>query len=187
MRPIQKQIYGFALWIVLAAVPCAWAQAAPDKTELLRKTGPIEIVADRMEALSEKRQIVFSGNAVATRGDIKLKTDRLTITYKPSGQPKEKIGKADMAMSGDLEKIELKGNVVITQNDLSATGDEAVYYADGAKIVMTGNPVLKQGKNLIKGCRVVIFIDENRGRVEQCDTGGKERVTAIIHPQEKKD
>ncbi|MBP7342061.1 MAG: lipopolysaccharide transport periplasmic protein LptA [Smithellaceae bacterium] len=168
-------------------VPCAWAQTVPDKKELLRKSGPIEIVSDRMEAFQEKHTIVFSGNAVATRGDITLKTDRLAIFYKPSGPAKEKTGRPDAAVAGDLERIELKGNVVITQNDLSATGEEAVYHAQDAKVIMTGNPVLKQGKNLIKGCRVVIFIDENRGRVEQCDAGGKERVTAIIHPQEKKD
>lgn len=181
----KKVLLSFCLSF-LAALTTAWAQPAIDKKDMLRKTGPIEIVADRMEAFQEKRVIVFSGNTVAKQGDIRLKTDRMTIFYKQSQDKKDKAGKHDMAVTGDLEKIELKGNVVVNQNDMSATSEEAVYYQDGAKVIMTGNPVLQQGKNVIKGCRVVIFIDESRGKVEQCETGNSGRVTAIIHPEEKK-
>ena len=181
-----KKLYLFVIFILVTMNTYGWAQTASDKKDMLRKTGPIEIVSDKMEAFQEKKMIVFSGNAIAQQGDIKLKTDRLTIYYKKSADKKEKIGKQEVDVAGDLEKIELKGNVTITQKDLSATGDDAVYYQEGAKFVMTGNPVLRQGRNIIKGCRVIIFIDENRGKVEQCDAGNAERVTAIIHPQDNK-
>ncbi len=181
-----KKSYLLVIFVLLFMLPFAWADPAINKKNMMRKSGPIEVVADRMEAFQEKRIIVFSGNTVATQGDIKLKTDRLSIYYKKSGEQKDKIGKQDMAVAGDLEKIELQGNVIVTQNDISATSETAVYYQDGAKVIMTGNPVLQQGKNVIKGCRVVIFIDENRGEVQKCETGSTGRVTAIIHPQEKK-
>jgi len=181
-----KKIYIASIFILFMMIPCAWAQVGLDKKSITRKAEPIEVVSDKMEAFQEKKMIVFSGNAVATRGDIKLKTDRLSIYYKKPNNKKEKIGKEDIAVAGDLEKIELKGHVIITQKDLSATGEEAVYYQESAQFVMTGNPVLRQGKNVIKGCRVMIFIDENRGKVEQCDTENSGRVTAIIHPQDKK-
>ena len=181
-----KRNYWFVFLILFFLQSLAWSQPAINKKDMMRKSGPIEVVADRMEAYQEKRMIVFSGNTVATQGDIKLKTDRLSIYYKKSDEKKEKTGKHDMTVAGDLEKIELQGNVVVTQNDLSATSEAAVYYSDGAKVIMTGNPVLQQGKNVIKGCRVVIFIDENRGEVQKCETGSPGRVTAIIHPQEKK-
>jgi len=181
-----KIFFLYVLFIFVTAPLAVWAQPVIDKKDMLRKTGPIEIAADRMEAFQEKRMIVFVGNTVAKQGDIRLKTDRMTIYYKPSQDKKDKVGKQDMAVTGDLEKIELKGNVVVTQNDMSATSEEAVYYQEGAKVVMTGNPVLQQGKNVIKGCRVVIFIDESRGEVQKCETESTGRVTAIIHPEEKK-
>jgi len=181
-----KNIYLAVFFILFTMNTCVWAQTGFDKKDMLRKTGPIEIVSDKMEAFQEKKMIVFSGNAVATQGDIKMKTDRLSIYYKKSNEKKEKIGKQEVEMAGDLDKIEMKGNVNITQKDLSASGNEAVYYQENAQFIMTGNPVLRQGKNVIKGCRVIIFIDENRGKVEQCATENSGRVTAIIQPQDKK-
>ena len=163
-----------------------WAQVGLDHKNTIRKSEPIEIVSDKMEAFQEKSMIVFYGNAVATKGDIQLKTDRLSIYYKKSNTKTEKVGKQEIQASGDLDRIELKGNVVITQKEVSATGDEAVYYQESARIVMTGNPVLQQGKNVIKGCRVIVYIEENRGKVEQCEAENSGRVTAIIHPQDKK-
>jgi lipopolysaccharide export system protein LptA len=51
---------------------------------------------------------------------------------------------------------------------------------------MTGNPVLQQEKTVIKGCKVTIQVDENRGKVEHCTAENSGRVTAVIHPQKKK-
>ena len=64
-----------------------------------------------------------------------------------------------------------------------ARGDEAVYYRDSNKIVMTGNAVLNEGKNFIKGDRVIVYLNENRGVVE---SNTQKQVKAIIYPQERK-
>ena len=181
-----KKIYLVVFLILFTMNTCAWAQTGLDKKNLLRKTEPIEIVSDKMEAFQEKKMIIFSGNTVATQGDIKLKTDRLTIYYKDANQKKEKIGKQEIQTTGDLERIEAKGNVNVTQKEISATSEEAVYYQEDAKIIMTGNSVLKQGKNIIKGCKVIIYLNENKGDVQRCDAENSGRVTAIIHPQDKK-
>jgi lipopolysaccharide export system protein LptA len=181
-----KKIYLVILFTLFPMNIHLWAQAAFDQKNMLHKTEPIQIVSDKMEAFNEKKIVVFSGNAVATQGDIKLKTDRLSFYYKKTNEKKEKIGKLEVEATGDLDRIEAKGHVVITQKEIAATGDEAVYYQDNARIVMTGNPVLQEGKNVIKGCRVIIFINENRGKVEQCDSENSGRVTAIIHQQGKK-
>ncbi len=183
---ILKKVYLFVFFILLATSAVSWAQTGFDQKNIIRKTEPIEIVSDRMEAFQEKKMVVFSGNAVATQGDIKMKTDRLSFYYKKSTEKKEKVGKHEVEAAGELDRIEAKGHVVITQKEISATGDEAVYFQENAQIVMTGNPVLQQGKNTIKGCRVIIYINENRGKVEQCETENSGRVTAIIHPEGKK-
>jgi len=181
-----KKTLLFALLFLFVTCGLLFAQTGVNSKNMFRKNDPIEIVADRMDAFQEKKIVVFSGNAEVTQGDVKLKTDRITIHYKDANQKKEKIGKHDIGTSGEIDRIEAKGNVKITQKQMSATGEEAVYYQDNARIEMTGNPVLQDGNNTIKGCRVVIFMNENRGRVEKCETGDSKRVTATIIPQSKK-
>ena len=71
----------------------------------------------------------------------------------------------------------------MTQGKRVATGDEAIYYRDSNKVILTGNAVLSEGKNSVKGDRVIVFLNENRGIVES-DT--QKQVKAIIYPQNKK-
>jgi lipopolysaccharide export system protein LptA len=181
-----KKIWVILFHVLILVPHLVWGQTTIDQRSVLRKNEPIEIVADRMEAIQEKRVVVFSGNAEATQGDIKLKTDRLSIFYKESDAKKDKKENQSIQTTGQMDRIEAKGNVKITHKQMSATGDEAVYYQETAQIIMSGNPVLHDGSNTIKGCRIVIYIQENRGKVEQCGTGSSGRVTATIHPQGKK-
>ncbi len=180
----EKKIYlavCVSLFVMTASVG---AQTPLDQKKMLRKNEPIEIVSNKMEAFQEKKMVVFSGNAVAQQGDVQLKTDRLSIYYKKTDGKKNTIGKQELEVAGELDRIEAKGNVVITQKELSASGDEAIYYQDTAQFVMTGQPVLKQGRNVIKGCKVFIYVNENRGEVQKCDTENSGRVTAVIHPKD---
>lgn len=158
-------------------------QFGVDKEGLSKRNEPIEITADRMEAFNEKNMVVFSGQAKAVQGDITLHTDRLVIFYKKKGQTK-KSDIPQMGESGGLDRIEAQGKVKVQQKQMTATGDEAVYYQDTAQIIMTGNALLQDGKNKVSGCRVVIFIDEGRGKVEACDPEKPTRVRAVIHPQD---
>jgi len=149
----------------------------------VERNQPIEIVSDRLEAYNEKRMVVFSGNAVATQGARTIRSDVLTLYYKegkktapkPAGEPEG---------PGELERVEAKGHVTISEGDRIVTGEEAVYDQDAQKITMTGNAVMREGANIIRGDRVVVFLDENRGVVE--GTANK-RVTATIYPEEQKD
>lgn len=143
---------------------------------------PIEIISDRMDAYNEKKLVVFSGNSVAKQGDIVLKSDSLMLYYKKEAGKKDKIGAKEIEGVGDLEKIEAKGNVSLTQGERVATGDDALYLQDSGQIIMKGNAILREGKNIIKGDKVIVFINENRGMVE---SDPQKRVKAIIYPQEK--
>jgi lipopolysaccharide export system protein LptA len=104
----------------------------------------------------------------------------LILYYKKGTGKKDKTGVKAIEGTGDLEKIEAKGNVIVTQKARVATGDEAVYFQDSGQIIMTGNPTLRDGKNLIKGNKVVVFVNEDRGVVE---SDPEKRVKAVIYPQ----
>ena len=95
----------------------------------------MEITSNRMEAFNEKKLVVFSGNAKVTQGNNVLKSDKLLLYYKKEPDKKDKIGTMETEKTGDLEKIEAKGNVSLTQGEKVATGDEAVYFHDSNKII----------------------------------------------------
>jgi lipopolysaccharide export system protein LptA len=147
------------------------------------KGGPIEITSDRLDAYNEKKMVVFSGNVVATQQDKTIYADTLNIFYKkePGSQPKPQAKKKPETAGGELDRIEAVGNVRIVQLNRIVTGEKAVYFQNEQKIIVTGDPVLKEGENVIKGDRVVVLLDENKGIVE---SSKQKRVTAVINPPE---
>jgi lipopolysaccharide export system protein LptA len=96
----------------------------------------------------------------------------------------EKRGSKDTSNTGDLEKIEAKGHVIVTQGERIVTGDEAIYYHDTQQIIMTGNPIMREKGNIIQGDRIVVYLNEDRGVVESTE---KNRVKATIYPAERKE
>jgi lipopolysaccharide export system protein LptA len=176
---INIKEYLFILFVLLTT-SLAYAE---NKLFNKQSDEPIEITSNRMEAFNEKKLIVFSGNAIAKQGNKVLKADKLNLYYKKEPDKKVKVGTTETEGTGNLEKIEAKGNVSLTQGERVATGDEAIYLRDSGKVIMTGNPVLNEGKNSIKGDRVIVFLNEERGVVE---SNTKKQVKAIIYPQEKK-
>jgi lipopolysaccharide export system protein LptA len=170
--------------IVLSAVAVnpagVWGEVKPKVA--IDKSQPLQVDADRLDAYNDKKTAVFSGNVVASQGSRTIYAERMTIYYR---EDRKASGQASPAVkeSNSIEKIEAKGNVKVTEGERMATGDDAVFDQDAQKITMTGNAVLKEGKNIIKGNKVVIFLQENRGVVE---SGEKKRVSATIYPDEKK-
>ncbi len=157
----------------------------PKQKPGIERDQPIHIVSDRLDAYSDKRMVVFSGNAVATQGARTIHSDRLTLYYKDDKKPAGRsAGEAER--TGNVERVEANGHVTITEGERIVTGETAVYDQDARKITMTGGAVMREGANVIRGDRIVVFLDENRGVVESAENG---RVTATIYPgdhQEKK-
>jgi lipopolysaccharide export system protein LptA len=175
-----------ALGVLMAVLyPPGVTPAETKQKPKIEKNQPIQIVSDRLDAYNEKRMVVFSGNAVATQGARTIRADRLTLYYKEN---RKTDGRSTMEAegTGDLERVEAKGHVAITEGERVVTGEEAVFEQDIQKITMTGAAVLREGANIVRGDRIVVFLDENRGVVESAEN---RRVTATIYPgetQEKK-
>jgi lipopolysaccharide export system protein LptA len=144
------------------------------------KEQPIQIVSDRMDAYHEKRIVVFSGNAVATQGERIIRAERLTLHYR---EDRKTAGRSNAGAegTGNLEKVEASGRVTITEGERTVTGEEAVFDQDVQKITVTGGAVLREGANIIRGDRIVVFLNENRGLVDSVEN---RRVTATIYPGE---
>jgi len=119
-----------------------------------------------LETTKPQAGMAETGNVVAVRGNVTMKSDTLTATYNPEMQR--------------LAEVVAEGNLEVTQGNRIATGAKAIYNNDDNSIVLTGNPVIRQGNSQVSGCRIIMFINEERGVVE----GGCQRVKAVIFPDD---
>ncbi|MEI8172899.1 MAG: LptA/OstA family protein [Deltaproteobacteria bacterium] len=158
-------------------------ESAPPKKPKVEKKEPIEITSDRLDAYNDKKLVIFSGNAVATQADRIIKSDRLLLYYRKDVSENKKAVQDNPDDMGELEKIEAKGRVTVIQKQRIVTGDDAVFFQDTQKIIMTGNAVMREGRNVIRGNKIIVFLDEDRGVVE---SDNKKRVKAIIYPDDQK-
>jgi len=135
---------------------------------------PIHIQSDTMEAFSQQKLVIFSGHAIAVRGEVVLKGDRILVYYKSAENSKDK--------EGEVDRIEVQGNVIVTQGERTAQGKHAVYRQGIGEITLTGDATLREGRNVVKGDKVTWNLEGKRGVVE-----GEEgrRVTATIFPKEE--
>ena len=184
---IWEKKYLLVLFYLLMANSFLYAQDSSDKKNIIKKNEPIGITSDRMDAFNEKKMIVFSGDATAIQGDIVLMSDQLFVYYKKGPGKKNKIATKEMGTAGELDKIEAKGNVVVTQKERVALSEEAFFNRESGQIIMTGNAFLREGKNTITGCKVIVYTNEDRASAVPCTSGRNERVKAVIYPQQKKE
>ena len=80
----------------------------------------------------------------------------LTIYYK---EEKKSVFPSTKESEGpsELERVEAKGRVTISEGDRIVTGEEGIYDQDAQKITMTGNAVHARGGQYCprrQGCRV---------------------------------
>ncbi len=183
---MRRRIYTLMMCIgVLIAVPgqpVDVGSQTKQKPKIARDL-PIQIVSNRLDAYNEKRMVVFTGNAVATQGGRTIRSDVLTLYYKEE-KKSAASSTSEAGGPGDVERVEAKGRVTISEGDRIVTGDEAVFEQDAQKITMTGNAVMREGANIIRGDRIFVFLDENRGVVEGTENS---RVTATIYPGDQKE
>ncbi len=130
---------------------------------------PIHITADKLTAYDKKGLYIFSGDVVATRGDVRLKADKMEV-YKN-------------LKSGDIDRVVCIGHVVITKENKKATADKAIYFANKSIVTLIGNAKVISGKNNIEAYRIVYYLNEDYV-VSQAGDKSK-RVEVTIYPNKK--
>ena len=156
-----------AAGIALLLLPFG-AQAQDDDSPVGFKTdpdAPIEIEADTLEVEQNAQTATFIGNVIAVQGAIRLRADRLIVTYaqKADGAPSSDDGTGGT----EITRIDAKSNVhVMSEDDQSASGDWALYMVADENITMGDAVVLRQGENVIRGQRLNIDLNSGQARVE---------------------
>ena len=159
----------FLLSLMVVVLVSFSAYAVNPKKYIKGGNIPVHITANKLTAFDKKGLYIFDGDVVATRGDVRLKADKMKV-YKD-------------LKSGDIDKIVCLGHVVITKEDKKAEADKATYYAKKSMVVLEGSARVLSGKNNIKADRIVYYLDKDYV-VSQSDNSTK-RVEVTIYPNEK--
>ena len=105
------------------------------------------------------------------------------IGKKPSPSKSKGNEKQNLTHQNQVDKIVASGQVKIHNDKDRATGETAVFYNADQRIVLSGKAEFWQGKNLIKGEEITVWIKEERALVT---SKGSNRVRAVIYQEEKK-
>ncbi len=139
---------------------------------------PIVIKSDRLEFDHQRRMVTFSGNVEAKREDWTIVCQKMVVSYRDKG--KESSQKESMK----IDKIIAKGGVKINRESGGlATAEDATYYWDEERVVLTGKPMVQEGDSFVEGTVVTLLLKENRSLVEG---SGDTRVRAVISPRSEK-
>jgi lipopolysaccharide export system protein LptA len=199
-------VVAFSLFAAAAAgaSPAAYAQAAPagkgtsanppsafqgfsrDRDE------PVHIEANTLEIHDKDRFAVFSGNVVVQQGESTMRSRELKVHYEGSlresqkGAPAEKSAADQQTVRNDpaqrIRRLEALGGVIITNKDQKATGDTGVFDMRTNTATITGNVVLSQGPNIMRGDRLVVDLKTGHSRLEAGSKGGSQRVQGLFVP-----
>ncbi len=153
---------------------------------------PIQIEAASLEMRDKKKEATFSGNVKVVQGDTTMTSKTLVVFYESSGgapaapaaAPASSKAAAKSAPasaplqsatpgpggSSSIKRLEARGNVVVTQKDQVVTGESAVFDTKTNLVTMLGGVVLTQGKNVLRGDRLLVDMTTGVSRVES-DSG----------------
>ena len=143
---------------------------------------PVNIEADKLEVQEIEQTAIFSGNVVVVQGTSTLRTAKLTIYYEKNGsaQPAAPSPQGDVVTGRNIRRLDAEGSVSVTSGIQKASGNRGVFDMPSNTVTLTGNVMVTQGNNILKGDKLVVDLTTQKSRVESSNTGG--RVQGVFGP-----
>ncbi|HXV00112.1 MAG TPA: LptA/OstA family protein [Caulobacteraceae bacterium] len=147
-----------------------------------KSNAPIDITANQAEVINSKCLAIWRGAAEALQGDSRLRADTISVYAAPKG-----VGADGQQSCGGTQKVVADGHVYYVTPTQNARGDHAVYLANADEIVLTGDVIVVQGKDVARGDKLTIktntkqFIMESRSGGE----GRAGRVRGVVYPDKQ--
>ncbi len=154
-----------ARWLL---APVLLLAAAPGLSRAAEQRPPITISADTLEVNRKAQVAIYQGNVVANdRGrGLSILADRIEFYF-------------DERME-EVERANAAGNVRLSYGERRGAAERAEYFPREERAVLLGHPKVWQENDVIAGCRITLFLREDRSQVEGCDG---ERVNAVLYPK----
>jgi lipopolysaccharide export system protein LptA len=164
------------IWLLLLNLLLLGTASLSESADAALPKGGVEqavsttITAKKMTVKNQDSQAVFEGAVVLTRGSLVVYSDRMVVMFRAQDSPASDSQKGPDAVPAvsnrSVNRIEATGRVKIEKDSGSATCEKAIYYHDGDKIVLTGDPVAWDKGTRVSGKQITMFLAEDRSVVE---------------------
>lgn len=152
---------------------------------------PVHIEAATLEVRDKDQVATFTGDVRVQQGDTSMRCATLVVFYdREAGnkQPKttaKTIKAADPGPAGEqkIKRLEARGSVVVTQKDQTATGQLGIFDMPSNTVTLTGNVVMTQGQNVLRGDKLVVNLTSGVSKVESAKNG-RGRVEGLFIPSD---
>ena len=124
----------------------------------------VDIEADRLDVDTRKGTAIFKGKVKATKPDITVKGDTLTLVYDQK--------------SRKVTLLTAEGDVTILWQDKNATCSKVLYNLTSEVMVMTGNVVITRGQERVSGQKITLDKKNDTQVIEGAGSRVKVRVNA---------
>jgi lipopolysaccharide export system protein LptA len=154
---------------------------------------PVHIEAATLEVRDKEKLATFSGNVRVKQGDTNLRSRSLLVFYEQDDADKSKAKPAAAKPANTMQaatpgpggeqkikRLEARGSVVVTQKDQTATGELGIFDMQSNTVTLTGNVVMTQGPNVLKGEKLVVDLTTGVSKVE--GKNGQGRVQGLFLP-----
>jgi len=141
-------LFYFFVPVLFCAAPLAFA--ADD---------PIHVEANHMTSTEKSNSVVFTGDVDAKQGDVRIRSDKMTVYYtQQKAEGEEKVKQ-------QVEKLICTGNVEVTRAEWLGTSKKMIYLSRERQVVLTGNAKAWQDQNMVSGDKIIYYLDEGRSEV----------------------
>jgi lipopolysaccharide export system protein LptA len=148
---------------------------------------PVHIEAATLEVRDKDKVATFSGDVKVQQGDTGLRCKSLVVFYeqdaKDGAPAPNTMPAADAGPGGDqrIKRLEAKGGVVVTQKEQTATGELGVFDMKTNTVTLSGNVIMTQGKNILRGDKLIVDLTSGVSRVES-GKNANGRVQMLLQP-----
>ncbi|MGI9169990.1 MAG: LptA/OstA family protein [Caulobacteraceae bacterium] len=164
--------------LAAALMAAAWAGAATAQVGM-SSNAPIDITANEAEVINSKCLAIWRGAAEALQDQTRLRADTISVYSTPKG-----VGANGQPACGGTDRIVADGHVYYVTPQQNARGDHAVYSAAADEIVITGDVIVVQGKDVARGDKLTLKVSPRQARLQSNAVGAGRlgRVRAVYFP-----
>lgn len=129
---------------------------------------PIQVSSDTLQVRNTDQVAIFEGQVDVVQGRVRMNAERLEVTYRNrSGEGDATTTTAAAAPgSGAIDRLRAIGNVLISSGEETAKADSADYDVAAGEIVLSGNVLLLQGQNIVRGTRLRIDLATGTAKMD---------------------
>jgi len=131
----------------------------------------VNIQAVSLEVRDKDKIATFTGNVRVIQGETNMRCKTLVVHYDGTSATGAMTAQPGSGGAGQIRRMEAQGGVVLTQKDQIATGDRGEFDVRTNTVTLIGNVVVKKGRDVLKGPRLVVNLTTGVLRMESDGSG----------------